>query len=399
MKLNRVILIAMIISPGLLPGQIKRPVQAPTFGVHFLYNDFKTAAAIRSSSLSSVIRNKEFAKISEMSPGIALNYLQGLSGTFDISAMLSGSFPDYPGQDGSLLGENSLLVETDISIRGKMFSENYWVSPYLQLGLGLSKYKNYWGAYIPAGMGIQVNLPSEFFVMVNAQYRAAVTEKTVSPHLFYSVGIAGVIRRKPKPVVQPVPIPVLPPIIVTDRDGDGIVDTADACPDQAGMAWFNGCPDRDIDSVPDHSDKCPSVYGLVALEGCPAPDTVKAEVVVKEDVEKIITTAAENIFFATAKYDLLPASFAALDTVVAIMKREPPLKLVIEGHTDNVGDSAKNKILSERRARAVYEYMAKRGIDISRLSSVGYGEERPRAGNESDEGRRRNRRVEMRLGE
>lgn len=420
MKIIRGLVAGMVLLPGLLFGQKNRPVQAPTFGVHFLYDDFKTALAIRSTSLSDVIRNKQYAKLNEMSPGIALNYLQGLSSRFDLSVMLAGSFPDYPRQDGSFLGENSFLLEADVSVRGKMFSENYWVSPYLQVGAGFSKYKNYWGAFVPAGMGIQVNLPKEFYLLVNAQYRIPVTERTVSHHLFYSLGVAGTIRKKGKPVVKVMPVPVMQTPVLSDRDNDGIVDTADLCPEVPGMLLFKGCLDRDGDSIPDNRDKCPTVYGIERLQGCPIGDTdndgfndeedscvTVAGVaqykgcpapVVKEEVQKTISLAAENIFFATGKYDLLPASFAALDTVVGIMKRDPGLKLNIEGHTDNVGDAEKNKVLSEQRARAVYGYIIRKGVDASRLRSDGFGEDRPRAGNDSVEGRRRNRRVEMRLG-
>lgn len=418
MKVVRTCLAGILLLPASLFGQKNDPVQAPTFGVHFLYNDFKTAAAIRSTSLSAVLRDKTYARIKDMTPGIALNYIQGLSSRFDISVMLAGSFPDYPREDGSLLGENSLLLEADLSVRGKMFSENYWVSPYLQLGAGLSKYKNYWGAFIAAGMGIQVNLPKEFYLIINSQYRIPVTEKTVSDHLFYSLGIAGNIRKKAKPVVKTMPVPVIQKPVVQDRDADGIVDSADLCPDKPGIALFKGCPDLDGDSIPDNLDKCPAIYGLLRLEGCPVPDTdrdgfndeVDSCVTVpgvaafkgcpapdREEMQRTLNIAAENIFFATGKYELLPASFAALDTVVNIMKRDGELQLSIEGHTDNVGDAEKNKVLSEQRARAVFDYINKKGIDASRLMSMGYGEERPRDTNATADGRSRNRRVEMRF--
>lgn len=418
MKISRGLLAGMLLLPASFFGQQKHAVQAPTFGVHFLYDDFKTAAAIRSTSLSSVLRDKTYAKIRDMFPGIALNYIQGLSSKFDISAMLAGSFPDYPRQDGTILGENGFLLEADICVRGKMFSEDYWVSPYLQLGAGLSKYKTHWGAFIPAGMGLQVNLPKEFYLIVNAQYRFPVTDKTVSQHLFYSIGIAGTIRKKQKQVARPVAVPVSEPVAAQDRDADGIVDSADLCPDKPGIALFKGCADLDGDSIPDNMDKCPSVYGLLRLEGCPIADTdgdgfndeVDSCVTVpgvaaykgcpapdRGEVQKRLDVVAENIFFATGKYELLPASFAALDSAVAIMRRDAELKLNIEGHTDNVGDGEKNKVLSERRARAVFEYINKKGIEASRLKSMGYGEERPRDTNATKAGRGRNRRVEMRM--
>mgnify|MGYP003042558816 CR=1 FL=1 len=174
----------------------KQHIQTPTFGVHFFFDDFQTAAAIRASSLSTTIRNKQFGKVKDMAPGLALNYIHGLSPSFDFSAMLAGSFLDYPKDGGGNLGENALLMELDASIRGKMFSNQYWVSPYVQLGVGMSKFKGYWGAFIPAGVGLQVNLFDEAFLLFNSQYRIPVTERTVNYHFFHSIGLAGIIGKK-----------------------------------------------------------------------------------------------------------------------------------------------------------------------------------------------------------
>ena len=82
-----------------------------------------------------------------------------------------------------------------MSLKGKLFSNKYWVSPFLQIGTGISKFKGYWGAFIPAGGGFQVNLFNEAYFIFNAQYRIAVTE-SVSEHYYFSIGIAGVIGRR-----------------------------------------------------------------------------------------------------------------------------------------------------------------------------------------------------------
>lgn len=187
---------AVLLLPAITFCQEKKHVQTPTFGIHFLFNDFESAAAIRASSLSSVLRNGGFGKIKQMSPGLALNYIKGLSPSFDFTGMLAGSFLDYPNSKGETLGENGLLLEVDASVRGKMFNNGYWVSPYVQLGVGVSKFKGYWGAFIPAGLGLQVNLFDEAFVLINSQYRVPVTESTSSHHFFYSIGLAGIIGKK-----------------------------------------------------------------------------------------------------------------------------------------------------------------------------------------------------------
>lgn len=191
---------ALALLPAIAFCQDNKPskdyIQTPTFGVHFFFHDFQTAANIRATSLSTTIRNKTFGKVKEMSPGLALNYIQGLSPSFDFSAMISGSFTDYPKKDGGTLGDNALLLELDASVRGKMFSNAYWVSPYVQLGVGVSKFQGYWGAFIPAGVGVQLNLFDEAFLLVNSQYRVPVTDGTANYHFFHSIGLAGIIGKK-----------------------------------------------------------------------------------------------------------------------------------------------------------------------------------------------------------
>jgi len=193
-------IVGLIAAVCLLPfigfSQDDSEVQSPTFGVHFFFADFHSARVIRTTSLSSAISRKEFGKIKEMAPGLALNYVKGLTPTFDFSAMFGGSFLDYPKEKGGNLAENGLLLELDASIRGKMFTNKYWVSPYVQLGVGVSKFKGYWGAYIPAGVGLQLNLFDEAFLMVNSQYRIPVIENTTSYHFFHSIGLAGIIGKK-----------------------------------------------------------------------------------------------------------------------------------------------------------------------------------------------------------
>ncbi|THU39960.1 hypothetical protein FAM09_08695 [Niastella caeni] len=170
-------------------------IQRPTLGIYFFFNDFKTAANIRATSLQEVLRTSQFGKLKEMSPGLALNYMNGLSRHFDFTSTLTGSFLDYIDQDGEFLGQDNLLLEGDVSLKGKLFSNRYWVSPFFQIGTGISKFRQYWGAFIPAGTGFQVNLFNEAFFIFNAQYRIAVTS-TVSNHFLYSIGIAGNIGRK-----------------------------------------------------------------------------------------------------------------------------------------------------------------------------------------------------------
>lgn len=170
-------------------------IQRPALGIFFFFNDFKTAADIRATSLRTVLRDGRFGKLKDMSPGLAINYITGLSKHFDFSSTLTGSFLDYTTTEGTTLGEDNLLLEGDVSLKGKLFSNRYWVSPFFQVGTGISKYRGYWGAFIPAGTGIQLNLFEEAWLIFNAQYRIAVTN-TCSNHFMYSIGLAGIIGRK-----------------------------------------------------------------------------------------------------------------------------------------------------------------------------------------------------------
>jgi OmpA-OmpF porin, OOP family len=101
------------------------------------------------------------------------------------------------------------------------------------------------------------------------------------------------------------------------------------------------------------------------------------------------------INFETGKFDIKPESQPIVDQIAQLMEDDPELKLSIEGHTDNVGTPQSNKALSENRAKAVMNAVASSGVDASRLSAAGWGQERPIADNRTEDGRAKNRRVEI----
>jgi outer membrane protein OmpA-like peptidoglycan-associated protein len=101
------------------------------------------------------------------------------------------------------------------------------------------------------------------------------------------------------------------------------------------------------------------------------------------------------INFDTGKATIKPESLQIIEQVGELLQNNPDLKLNVEGHTDNVGTAPGNKILSEQRAKAVVSAVVSKGIEISRLTAVGWGQEKPIADNRTEEGRAKNRRVEI----
>ncbi len=198
------------------------------------------------------------------------------------------------------------------------------------------------------------------------------------------------------PIVVPPPPPPAPaPKVVPDTDGDGMNDEADACPTIAGVVEFNGCPipDSDGDGLIDTEDKCPTEKGLIANNGCPE---VKRDTITKVLEEKI-TFAARNIFFKPGSDVLVETSLEPLNEVVNILYEHPTLRLQIEGHTDSTGKAETNLRLSKQRAESVKKYLTEKGIDATRLAAAGYGSDKPLQSNATLEGRKKNRRVELKL--
>lgn len=187
-----------------------------------------------------------------------------------------------------------------------------------------------------------------------------------------------------------------------DRDGDKIIDPNDECPDKAGVAEFNGCPDSDGDGIPDPKDSCMFEVGPISNKGCPikvqkaevrAAEPVKVELTKEE--EEVINTVFKNLQFETGKAVIKPVSFPSLDQLADLMKRKQDFKLLIEGHTDNVGGAKMNLTLSQKRAKSAKDYLVKQGVAAARITSKGYGLTKPVAPNTTPEGRQQNRRVEF----
>jgi outer membrane protein OmpA-like peptidoglycan-associated protein len=159
----------------------------------------------------------------------------------------------------------------------------------------------------------------------------------------------------PAPAAAPAPVAAAAPVVA-------------AAPEK--------CSDGDGDGVCDADDKCPST---------PAGDKV--------DKFGCSLVSRLTVYFDFDSAELRPESITELERVVRFMNDIPSSTALVEGHTDSIGTEAYNLALSDRRAKAVYDYLTSRGVDPSRLRSVGLGEANPVASNETAEGRQLNRRV------
>lgn len=165
-------------------------------------------------------------------------------------------------------------------------------------------------------------------------------------------------KPKPETIVKMVDVaaPVAEPVIIkpSDKDGDGVYDENDLCPNtEAGKK--------------------------VDQRGCPE-----------------ILLTLHGINFNSDSSKVLPDSEQILTTAVSALQDSVGVSVIVEGHTDNTGTPSYNQLLSERRAKAVLNFLIANGIEKERLVSVGKGESSPIAGNNTKEGRYQNRRVELR---
>ena len=217
-------------------------------------------------------------------------------------------------------------------------------------------------------IGADISLYDHWFVNLDVRYIGVTTDLTVrnvnaqgdnlklgnmdiNPML-YTVAVGyRMFQPAPVAVAAPPPPPAAAPVAAkcSDQDGDGVCDADDKCPNTpAGTT---------VDKV-----------------GCPCSQELK-------------------VLFDFDKSELRPESITELERVVKFMNDVPFATAKIDGHTDSVGTEAYNLALSDRRAKAVFDYLTSRGVDPSRLKSQGFGEANPIASNDTAEGRQQNRRV------
>ena len=413
----------------------------PTLGIHFFLKDFTTPDLIGHSSFTEVLGNGEWAKIGSMTPGFGLQYMEGFSNYLDFSANLNASSLNYTFFNGSKTGQDKFLLEATAGVNAKLLTDNYFVVPYLSVGLGVSMLGgNYFGAYIPSGGGLQFNIGESNFIHLQCLYNLRVSDNT-NYHFQYSIAFSSPLSDKKGTKIAP--LPALPIIVEKDTDGDGIVDSEDKCPSMPGIAKYGGCPipDTDGDGINDENDKCPTVKGLAKYNGCPIPDTDKDGINDEEDKCPTVPGVAryqgcpvpdtdgdgvndeedscptekgtianhgcpeikafgfeeKNIQFLLGSSTLSKGAMAELNKAASILAAHPSLNILIEGYTDNTGNEGINRLLSQKRADIVKAFLVKKGIRDSRLTATGYGDLYPIADNKTADGQASNRRVAFKV--
>lgn len=187
-----------------------------------------------------------------------------------------------------------------------------------------------------------------------------------------------------------------------DNDQDGVLDTSDACAsepeDKDGFKDEDGCPDpdNDGDGVADADDKCPNEAGDASHAGCAAPPEPPPSANVTIAGEQI--ELKQVILFERERATIDPQSNPLLDELASVLKAHPELtRILVEGHTDSIGDRNYNVQLSAKRANAVVKALVERGVAAERLRAEGIGPDRPLLPNDTRPNRIKNRRVELHI--
>jgi outer membrane protein OmpA-like peptidoglycan-associated protein len=171
-----------------------------------------------------------------------------------------------------------------------------------------------------------------------------------------------------------------------DSDNDTVSDAKDRCPGtvRGAEVGTDGCErDRDRDGVVDRLDLCPE-----------SPENADTNRFGCAGGEPVVLS---GIFFSGGNAELSPAAQSYLDTVAGVLELSADSRFEVAGHTDSIGEAARNLTVSRQRAEAVTDYLVKKGIAAGRLVPEGYGADQPVADNATAEGRAANRRVELKI--
>lgn len=328
------------------------------------------------------------------------------------------------------LGGNDSFDSTSYGLSALLFPAKDILPVFALVGIGEGTYdfdgsaSSAWddqdASYVDLGVGIVIPL-TDSGIALRSEYRyrtADVDAPSGGEEVFYndiiSLGIQIPIGAPADQTIEPEPAKP------TDTDNDGVTDDQDRCPatPKGTQVDLNGCPvetDQDSDGVLDKNDDCTGTPAGTAVNehGCPVitdgdNDGVADQIdacpgtMADTKVNKLgcVVTETGNIVlhgvhFKIGSSELTVDAKARLDEVVESLKNAKKVEVEVRGHTSSTGSSALNMRLSQERAQSVMNYLTSQGIDSDRLRTQGFGETRPIATNETEEGRAKNRRVEL----
>ena len=276
----------------------------------------------------------------------------------------SGTWRDY--QDYVAGATYDEWGQKNLGLMGRYFFTDWQWRPFLGAGLGYLWHRNVSSENdslsLSFALGVQSQFTKHFSGRAQFTFRKDRDNDTIASRdnfddMIFGVGLSYDFGGKappppPPPPAEPAPPPPPPPN--PDLDGDGVLNEHDKCPNTRPGA-------------------------VVDLDGC--------------EVEAVIEL--EGVHFDFDKATLKPEAMAILDEAAALLAKHERVVVEVAGHTDSMGSEEYNQKLSQRRAKAVQDYLVESGVRASRLTAKGYGESMPVASNDTEEGRAENRRVEL----
>ncbi|MDO5655221.1 MAG: OmpA family protein [Flavobacteriaceae bacterium] len=427
-KFNQLLLLILLISAGLQAQeeQSQPQIQIQPVSNHYTWQLGVSMFATDHTSARGVFDGFfDFDDYSVVPYPAKFTLVRGLNKSFDLDASVNFGQVD----NKRLNVENEFMVNGTLGLRyrlanGYILNPTSWFDPYLRLGAGIHHFdyqdleftniidlQNHPisnGAVagndhftVTGGVGINFWFAEKFGANIMSEYYHM--RGMTGDNIDFFQHSAGLVFRFGK----------------LDRDGDGIEDKDDECPDTPGLAEFNGCPDTDGDGLPDHLDECPlepgpienigcpyrdrdgdgilddvdecpDVPGIIDYNGCPPP----IRVIEQPEPEQPKTIVFQDVLFEFDSYRIKMSEFSSITEAAEEIKSTGGI-YYIDGHTDVRGADAYNDKLSQQRAQAVKDALVQEGADPNKLIVRGMGERFPVCNEDTEECHQLNRRVEI----
>lgn len=349
-----------------------------------------------------------------MDPGLMLSAHAYLSEYVNFSVNTS-FVPNttYPSTKEKYLQTSLIDVNTLLQFKannGRIFKEDAFFAPYFSTGLGLNSASNITRVYIPAVFGLRLQLSEGFGLGFEGIYKQAFSKKDFQ-HIALTGGFVFSLPTQKQKKSTPSKIAAKPnnnknnldqssrnPTPKSnDRDGDGVLDEIDECPDKRGTITYRGCPPPSSKTTTPES-KPEIVVAQQTPQVNPSTPPAPTDLAVSAADQNFLNRAMGKIYFEKNTTVIKKESFSVLDSIALIMQKYPDHRLEVTGYTDDIGNNDSNKIMSVMRGFEVKYYLVKnKGILMKRIISDGNGAEKASGDPGSESIRSKSRRVELKL--